>query len=443
MKKYEKYKVSGVEWLGGIPDHWECKTLKRITRFAYGDSLSEENRKEGTIPVYGSNGIVGYHNISITDSPCIIVGRKGSFGKVNFSEKPCFPIDTAYFIDKSQTKVNLYWLAYYLSILKLDENTLDDTVPGLSREWAYKKPGLIVPILEQQTIVRFLDYKTEQIDRFISNRQKQIELLSEKKAVIINNAVTGKAGLGTKVKMKPSGIEWLPEIPKNWDVCKIRRVLVNLTDFSSNGSFAGLAENVKYLDLPDYSRLIRLTDLRENLKNQGIYVNKEAHEYLKKSELHGGEILMANVGAYAGYVCLMPKINFKATLGPNMSLLKFDEFKITPQYIHTLLNSDIYYKLLMNKALSSAQPKLNKEDIKSISIAFPSSIKEQEKILNHIQTETKKIDTLISKYKKQIDLMQEYRTALISQAVTGKIDVRDWKPKERRKNHERNKRKAL
>jgi type I restriction enzyme S subunit len=138
---------------------------------------------------------------------------------------------------------------------------------------------------------------------------------------------------------------------------------------------------------------------------------------------------MANVGAYAGLVCLVPKIDFIATLGPNMFLLKFEEKRMSNQYAFTLLGSDCYYRLLMNKALSSAQPKLNKEDVKSIDFIFPPTHKEQQEILDFIQAETSNIDSLISKYQKQIDLMQEYRTSLISQAVTGKIDVRDWQPK--------------
>ena len=233
--------------------------------------------------------------------------------------------------------------------------------------------------------------------------------------------------------MKDSGIEWIGEMPEHWMVGKVRRVLNILTDFTANGSFADLAKNVKYLDTPDHSRLIRLTDLREDLKNEGIYINKEAHKFLSKSELFGGEILMANVGAYAGLVCLVPKLDFLATLGPNMFLLKFDEKRMSNQFAFTLLGSDCYYKLLMNKALSSAQPKLNKEDVKSIDFIFPPSKEEQQAILDFIKEETSNVDTLISKYQKQIDLMQEYRTSLISQAVTGKIDVREWQPKKQQR----------
>lgn len=94
FKPYPKYKDSGVEWLGEIPEGWDVKKLKFVTRFAYGNSLASEDRNEGDVNVYGSNGIVGSHTLSNTKGPCLIIGRKGSFGKITFSEKPCFAIDT-------------------------------------------------------------------------------------------------------------------------------------------------------------------------------------------------------------------------------------------------------------------------------------------------------------------------------------------------------------
>lgn len=223
-------------------------------------------------------------------------------------------------------------------------------------------------------------------------------------------------------RYKTTGVGWLEKMPEHWVVGKVRRVLDVLTDFTANGSFADLAKNVKYLDTPDYSRLIRLTDLREDLKNEGIYVSKEAHEYLSKSELFGGEILMANVGAYAGFVCLVPVIDFKATLGPNMFLLKFDQKRLTNLYAYTLLSSDCYYRLLMNKALSSAQPKLNKEDVKSIDFIFPPKREEQLSIVLFLDHKTGQIDRFIANRQKQIELLKEQKAAIINKAVTKGIN---------------------
>jgi len=434
MRKYPKYKASGVEWLGEIPSGWHTIKIKftdtlimgqspeskDVTDFEKGLPFLQGNAEFTDTHPMPKNWCENPNKIAIKDD--LLLSVRAPVGALNVSDQT-YGIGRGLCAIRAK-KNNLRFLYYILSVSKEELNKVSTgttfvaiTIPNLS--------NVIIPqvnLLEQLSIVRFLDHKTRQIDRFVANRQKQIELLKEQKAGIINKAVT--KGIDANAKMKPSGIEWLEEVPEHWMVGKVRRVLDILTDFTANGSFADLAKNVKYLDTPDYSRLIRLTDLREDLKNDGIYVSKEAHEYLSKSVLYGGEILMANVGAYAGLVCLVPKIDFTATLGPNMFLLKFEEKRMSNQYAFTLLGSDCYYKLLMNKALSSAQPKLNKEDVKSIDFIFPPTHKEQQEILDFIQSETSNIDTLISKYQRQIDLMQEYRTSIISQAVTGKIDVR-------------------
>ena len=106
MKAYPEYKDSGIEWLGEIPEHWEVVKLKRATQFLYGGSLANDDRVDGDVPVHGSNGIMCYQNHAITEKPCIIIGRKGSFGKVNYSDEECFPIDTTFYIDRTSTGNN-------------------------------------------------------------------------------------------------------------------------------------------------------------------------------------------------------------------------------------------------------------------------------------------------------------------------------------------------
>ena len=149
-------------------------------------------------------------------------------------------------------------------------------------------------------------------------------------------------------EMKISDIEWFPLIPNNWEVCRIKNILSILTDYTANGSFGDLAKNVQYLDYEDYARLVRLTDLRENLENAGIYVSQESYEYLSKSKLFGGEILIANVGAYAGLFCEMPKIDKRATLGPNMFLVKTNQ-KMLQHYLFYLGSSKIVEEQLSQK----------------------------------------------------------------------------------------------
>lgn len=185
-------KPSGVEWLGDVPEGWEVRRLKFVTRFAYGNSLSSEMREDGVVPVFGSNGIVGKHTVPNTQSPCIIVGRKGSYGKINFSSVPSFAIDTTYFIDKTCTKANLKWLYYALSLLGLDESSQDSAVPGLSREFAYNRSIPFPAFHEQNAIAAFLDRETTRIDQLIAKIDESILLLQKQRAALISAAVTGK-----------------------------------------------------------------------------------------------------------------------------------------------------------------------------------------------------------------------------------------------------------
>lgn len=171
-------------------------------------------------------------------------------------------------------------------------------------------------------------------------------------------------------EMKDSGMEWFSQIPVDWATARLKDVIGVLTDYTANGSFADLAKNVEYHDYDDYARLVRLTDLRDNLENPGIYVDKESYEYLGKSKLFGNEILVANVGAYAGLFCEMPPIDRPATLGPNMFLIRTNQ-RMSNHYLYYLGNAHFVWEQLAQKAFSSAQPKLNKTDVKTIHIVIP------------------------------------------------------------------------
>lgn len=220
---------------------------------------------------------------------------------------------------------------------------------------------------------------------------------------------------------KDSGVDWIGEIPEEWELINFRQLINVLTDFTANGSFGDLAKNVTYVDQVSYSKLIRLTDLRKELNNDGVYIDEKSHRYLKKSELFGGEILIANVGAYAGLTCIMPSINYKASLGPNMFLLKFKD-SLTIKYAFYLLNSSKYWEWLQITALSSAQPKLNKENIRQLKIVLP-PLSEQTNIAKFLDDKTAKIDQTIGIKQKEIELLKERRQILIQQAVTKGLDA--------------------
>lgn len=187
-----RLKPSGIDWLGDVPEHWGMWRIKLVCRFAYGDSLPDEARIDGNFAVFGSNGAVGKHNSANTLAPCIIIGRKGSFGKINFSADSVFAIDTTYFIDNRFTECDLRWLYYLLSWARLDAVTKDSAVPGLDRNEAYAQLVPHCEPTEQQQIAEWLDKYLSEIEITISHTRRQIDLIREYRTRLIADVVTGK-----------------------------------------------------------------------------------------------------------------------------------------------------------------------------------------------------------------------------------------------------------
>ncbi len=185
-------KPSGVEWLGDLPEHWEARRLKHVCRLMYGDSLPDERRTAGDVPVFGSNGPVGKHSMANTRGPCLVVGRKGSFGKVNYSTEPVFAIDTTFVVDGRSSNANCRWLYYILTWSRLDSVTKDSAVPGLDREEAHSRVVPWCPPNEQVLIAESLDATLGHLDRVQAAAAQSIEMIRDYRTRLISDVVTGK-----------------------------------------------------------------------------------------------------------------------------------------------------------------------------------------------------------------------------------------------------------
>ncbi|MBR0518322.1 restriction endonuclease subunit S [bacterium] len=325
-----------------------------------------------------------------------------------------------------------YEFLYYLLIANkenIESFSNGTTFKEVSTNSFRKVKVPLPPLEEQKKIADFLDNKCSKIDRYVEILTNQIKVLVEYKKSLITETVTkglnpdkSAPSMKEKKHWRDSKIDWIGEIPDNWKISRLKYILSILTDYTANGSFADLAKNVEYLDYKDYARLVRLTDLRENLENKGIYVNKNSYEYLRKSKLFGKEILIANVGAYAGLFCEMPIIKEPATLGPNMFLLKTNN-KMFQHFLYYLGNAKFVIEQLHQKATSTAQPKLNKDDVKTIYIPLP-PLEEQKAIADFLDSKCLKIDRLLELKKKQIENIKEYKKSLIYEYVTGKKEVK-------------------
>ena len=304
------------------------------------------------------------------------------------------------------------------------ENIGNETVFSELSLGTLKNFFLPIPSLpEQNSIVCFLNYKTNQIDSFITNRQRQIELLKEQKTCIINKAVT--KGINPIANIKPSGIEWIGNIPKHWEVTKVKFV----AKVKGRIGFRGYT----------------ISDLVEEgegaLTLGATHINKDGNidltkpffisweKYFESPEImvEKSDILVVQRGSI-GVVGIVNLEIGCATINPSLTILK--KIKMNRHLLFLQLRSKIVKEAITNIFNETAVPMLSQNQIANFNILLPSTLeKEQLSIVDFINKETSTIDTLISKYQKQIDLMQEYRTSLISQAVTGKIDVREWQPK--------------
>ncbi|MGH2750868.1 MAG: restriction endonuclease subunit S [Actinomycetota bacterium] len=206
--------------------------LRHICRLKYGDSLPDEARQPGTVNVYGSNGPVGTHNVANTHGPVIVIGRKGSHGKLQFSDHPVFTIDTTYYIDSSATDVCLRWLYYALSVLQLEQMTFDVGVPGLSRERAYQERLSLPPLRAQRAIADFLDAETARIDALVERKATLVRLAFERFRSQLETYLASQRGhevtLGRFVRSIIQGdspqAEDRPAAPEEWGVLKLSAV---------------------------------------------------------------------------------------------------------------------------------------------------------------------------------------------------------------------------
>ena len=392
-KPYPSYKPSGVEWLGAIPTHWEVRRLKSICRFAYGDSLPAEARANENIPAYGSNGVVGFHSFPNTNGPCLIIGRKGSFGKVHYSSGPAFAIDTTFFVDSRNTDANIRWLYYLLESLQLDAVSKDSAVPGLSRDDAYQQVGSYPPLAEQRAIAAFLDRETAKIDALISKKERLIELLQEKRTALINHTVT--KGLNPDAPMKDSGIEWLGAIPAHWNVQRLRY----------------LAK----LKTGDRDTVDRQVD-----GQYPFFVRSQTVERIDSWSVEGEAVLTAGDGVGVGKVFhyINGKFNY------HQRVYMFSNFRsIIGKFFFHYFKATLRYEVLQGTAKSTVDS-LRLPMLQDFAVVVP-PISEQRAIVTLLENEAAKLDALIGKVREAVELLQELRTALISATVTGKIDVRE------------------
>ena len=440
MNKYDSYKDSGVKWLGEIPSHWEVKRLRaafseRKERYSSTESLMILSliKDKGIIP-YDEKGEVG--NKSKDDHTQYKVARKGDLvinsmnviiGSLGITPYDGY-ISPAYYSFIPHKEINIAYYNYILSLRKVQQSIrcfskgIMEIRLKISAYDFLSMPFPFPSFQEQEAIANYLDSATSKIDEAIAQQQKMIDLLNERKQIIINNAVT--KGLDPNVKMKPSGIDWIGDIPEGWEVKRIKNVINLLTDYDANGSFSDIANNCKINSGTPYAWMVRTTDLvnkRVGLVEGNNYCDLKTYNYLSKSSLCSGDLLMTKRGN-VGMVYVVPECEVPMTLAPNLYLLKTKNNIVYNRYLMYYLSSSKAQGQLALLNKSTTLGALYKDDVKALQIVLPFK-KMQVEIANYIDNKSVDIDLSINSINKKISLLQERKQIIINDVVTGKVKV--------------------
>lgn len=439
---YPSYKPSGIEWLGKIPEEWEFDKFRYIFTFSKGLTITKANLLETGVPCvnygeihskYGFEVSVDKHPLKCVD-PSYLSSDKSSLmshgdfvfadtsedldGAGNFTHVSG---DTNIFagyhtiIARQQKNNNARFLAYLIDSTEF-RTQIRLAVKGVKvfsiTQAILRDSTVWLPNTEEQTtIANFLDKETAKIDTLIQKQQRMIELLKEKRQAVISHAVT--KGLDPNVKMKDSGVEWLGEVPEHWEVWKIAHA------FNTVGSgTTPSTSNQAYFE--GKTPWVTTGELRENtITETSKCVSDEAlSDYSALSLFPKGSVVIAMYGATIGRLAIL---GIEATTNQACCVIT-DSKVIDNQYLYYWLMA--YRDEIIQLGYGGGQPNISQDKIINLKVSAP-DLDEQQQIIEFIKEKATKIDTLIEKANKAIDLLKERRTALISAAVTGKIDVRE------------------
>lgn len=426
MKATElKYKKTGIDWIPEVPEHWEIVRLKNIVQIN-ADKLSEQTPKNTLINyiditnVNGDGDILEVQQLKFKDAPSrarrLLKKNDTIISTVRTYLKAITTIRDGNFVGSTGfavltpdvERLNPDFLYYYVSskafVNKVMVNSVGVAYPAINPTTLACLPFLLPPIEEQNRIVEILNSESAKINRFIQAKQRFIELLKEQRQSIITQAVT--KGIDEGVKMKETGIDWMPEVPEHWEIRRLKYLVElykhNKTQTNSNGYDFKLAlENIdswtgKYVETvnPDF-------------EGEGKY-------------FQNGDVLFGKLRPYLAKAFL-PKtkgvcVSEILVFTPNSEL-------ITSEFLFQRILTKGFIDIVNGSTYGAKMPRAGWDFIGNMRIAYPPTIEEQKRIVEYIKAETRNIDIAISKAEREIELIKEYREALIAEAVTGKLKV--------------------
>ena len=394
-----------------MPLDWQELPLNRIIRMRSGDFISNDDiEPEGSYPVYGGNGFRGFSDRFNAIGPIVLVGRQGAHcgnvhvaeGKIWVSEHAlrCLP----------EKELDAKWLAYALLDMNLNQYSVSAAQPGLSVDNLKHLRKAVPPLDTQRRIARFLDEKTARIDGLIEKKRELLDRLAEKRQSLMAHAAT--RGLDPGARMKPSGIDWLGDVPVHWETGNIRRFATMKTGHTPSRSRAEYWNNCT---IPWFA----LTDVWQ-LRNGRWYLEETAEKISEiglansAAELLPTGTVVFSRTASVGYSGIMPR--------PMATTQDFWNWvcgpKLTPRYLLLLFRS------MTQKFEESTSGSTHKTIYRGIAAGLRicvAPISEQEEISDFVFERSAETDTLAKQVRSSIENLSEYRAALITAAVTGQI----------------------
>ena len=443
MRRYPEYKASGVEFIGEIPKDWEVKKIKYTQSNLIGGVWGKE-------PEGAENDIycirvadfdyaqlaISTHNLTLRNISLkerskrtlsvgdLLVEKSGGGEKSPVGRTVMFdggisrPSVTSNFISKFTAKSELCFPRYLLYCLSFLYQI------GLTRKHIKQSTGLqnldidsyfqeripFPSLVEQAQIADFLDRKTGQIDELIRIKERQIELLQEKHTALINQVVT--KGLDPNVEMKPSGEEWIGEIPAHWEVTQIKQIAQFIGGYSEFGSESYTDRGIPIFRIGDIAQFIKMEDVKR--------VPIEQVKRLKQNQLCYGDTLIVMIGRRAGE-SIYYAFDYPSILSAQVAGLR--AIKADSKFLFYFIHSASFLNTITPLFFGATRDNISKTALMNVKIPFPSG-REQIQIVNFLDRKTGQIDELIAIEGRKVELLKEYRQSLIFEAVTGKINVR-------------------
>lgn len=441
---YQSYKFSGTDWIGEIPSNWECRRLKDCGALLAGAGFPHEYQglENEELPFYkvgdlsqsldGRHMASGEHTISrktaytlrakVIPPSAIVYAKIGAALLLNrrrITVKDCCIDNNMTAFIPNQRRVSTAWTHYWLSTLDFGEFTNPGAVPSLSEGYQATLPITLPPLDEQQTIARFLDAKTAQIDALVAQKRQLIDKLKEKRQALIARTVTRglppeaakAAGLEPNPEMKDSGVDWLGEVPARWKVLPLRRLI----KFVKTGGTPSGAEEQHFEECgfnwyspSDFSDDIYLGPTNRALSAEG---KAEVRVFPEKT------VMLVGIGATIGKVGL--------ALGTSSCNQQINAIGCGPKLDPVF--ATYYLKILRDFIVKcgkfTTMPIINQDETKNLFFTAP-PLSEQSAIADYLDRETVEINRLMVLVDDAISRLIEYRQAIITSAVTGKIDVR-------------------